>query len=73
MQTFNVHEAKTQFSRILREIEQGQEVLIARDGVVVARIIPERASTGIKIGRDEGKGKLREDFDAPLAEFEPYE
>jgi len=73
VQTFNIHEAKAQFSRILRQIEQGEEVLIARGGVVIARIVPERASRGFKIGRDAGKGKLGEDFDAPLPEFEPYE
>lgn len=73
MQTFNIHEAKAQFSRILRQIEQGEEVLIARGGVVIARIVPERAVRGFQIGRDAGKGKIGEDFDAPLPAFEPYE
>jgi prevent-host-death family protein len=73
VQTFNIHEAKAQFSRILRQVEQGEEVLIARGGVVIARIIPERAARGFQIGRDAGKGKIGEDFDAPLPEFEPYE
>lgn len=73
MQTFNIHEAKAQFSRIMRQIERGEEVLIARGGVIIARIVPERASRGFQIGRDVGKGKIGDDFDAPLTEFEPYE
>lgn len=72
MQTFNIHEAKAQFSKIMRQIEQGEEVLIARDGVVIARIVPERAQRGFQMGRDVGKGRIAEDFDAPLPEFEPY-
>ncbi len=72
MDIFNIHEAKAQFSKIMRQIEQGEEVLIARGGVVVARIVPERMHVGFKIGRDAGKGKLAEDFDAPLPEFETY-
>lgn len=72
MQTFNIHEAKAQFSKIMRQIEQGEEVLIARGGVVIARIVPERVSRGFQVGRDVGKGKISDDFDAPLPEFEPY-
>jgi antitoxin (DNA-binding transcriptional repressor) of toxin-antitoxin stability system len=69
---FNIHVAKAQFSKIMRQIEQGEEVLIARGGVVIARIIPERAHVGFKIGRDAGKGKIADDFDAPLPEFQDY-
>ena len=72
VQTFNIHEAKAQFSRIMRQVEQGEEVLIARGGVVIARIVPERAPRRFQIGRDAGKGKIADDFDAPLPEFEPY-
>lgn len=72
METFNIHEAKTQFSKIMRRIEQGQQVLIARDGVVIARIVPETATSGIQLGRDEGRGSIAEDFDAPLADFDEY-
>jgi antitoxin (DNA-binding transcriptional repressor) of toxin-antitoxin stability system len=73
VETFNIHEAKAQFSRIMRQIEQGEEVLIARGGVVIARIVPERSPHRFGIGRDVGKGKIADDFDAPLLEFQPYE
>jgi antitoxin (DNA-binding transcriptional repressor) of toxin-antitoxin stability system len=72
VQTFKIHEAKAQFSRIMRQIERGEEVLIARDEVVIARIIPERVERAFRIGRDVGKGEIADDFDAPLPEFEPY-
>jgi antitoxin (DNA-binding transcriptional repressor) of toxin-antitoxin stability system len=72
VQTFDILEAKASFSRLMRHVEQGEEVLIARGGVVIARIIPERSKRGFQIGRDVGKGKIADDFDAPLPAFEPY-
>jgi prevent-host-death family protein len=38
MKTVNVHEAKTTLSQLLAEVEQGQDVIIARSGVPVARL-----------------------------------
>jgi prevent-host-death family protein len=72
MDIFNIHEAKAQFSKLMRRVEQGQEVLVARDGVVIARIVPESVRTQIKLGRDEGKGVIHDNFDAPLADFAEY-
>jgi prevent-host-death family protein len=40
MRTVNVHEAKTQLSKLLAEVEAGAEVTIARDGVPVAKLSP---------------------------------
>jgi prevent-host-death family protein len=40
--TFNVHEAKTQLSKLLLRVEQGEEIVIARAGRPVARLVPER-------------------------------
>ena len=42
MAAFNVHEAKTQFSRLLDCVLQGEEVLITRNGVPVAELVPAR-------------------------------
>jgi prevent-host-death family protein len=36
----NVHEAKTQLSRLLQRVEAGEEVIIARGGKPVARLVP---------------------------------
>jgi prevent-host-death family protein len=65
VQSYNIHEAKSQFSRIMRQVEQGEEVLIARGGVVVARIVPERKKSRIQLGRDVGSGHIADDFDDP--------
>ena len=42
MKTYNVHEAKTHFSRLLEEVEAGEDVVIARAGKPVARLTPVR-------------------------------
>jgi prevent-host-death family protein len=39
MKQVNVHEAKTQLSRLLQEVEDGEEIVIARNGTPVARLV----------------------------------
>lgn len=39
MQTVNIHEAKTQFSRFIEQVEAGEEIVIARAGKPVARLV----------------------------------
>jgi prevent-host-death family protein len=39
MRVVNVHEAKTNLSALLAQVEQGEEVVIARNGVRVARLV----------------------------------
>lgn len=64
---YNVHEAKTHFSRLLQKVAAGEEVTIARDGVPVARLVPvEAAKTPRKLGLYSGKIWMADDFDAPL-------
>jgi prevent-host-death family protein len=73
MDRFNIQDAKAKFSKLMRRVEQGQSILIEREGVVVARITPEILPRGIKLGRDAGKGSIAANFDAPLKEFVEYE
>jgi prevent-host-death family protein len=72
MERFNIHEAKAHFSRILRRVEEGEEVLIARDGVTVARVVPEARRSRIQLGRDAGNATIAPDFDEPLPDFGEY-
>lgn len=51
----NVHEAKTQFSKLLKRVERGEEVVIARAGRPVARICP--LATSMRPNRTPGTGK----------------
>lgn len=64
----NVHEAKTHLSRLLERVAQGQEVIIAKSGVPVARLVP----MPIKQPRTPGlvKGRLGSQFFESLPESE---
>jgi prevent-host-death family protein len=65
MATVNIHEAKTHLSRILKRVERGEEVVIARGGRPVARLVP-IAGRPREPGRLKGRIRVSEDFDAPL-------
>ena len=62
----NVHEAKTHLSRLLAEVEKGKEIILARDGKPVAKLIPLPARKPRVFGKGRGKTWMSEDFDAPL-------
>jgi prevent-host-death family protein len=67
METFNIHEAKTQFSRLVDAAAAGEEIIIAKAGKPAARLVPlERTKPVRKLGRLKGKIRIAEDFDAPL-------
>jgi prevent-host-death family protein len=63
----NIHEAKTHFSKLLKKVEAGEEVTIARAGVPVARLIAVKSKFGKRpIGIGKGSFWVADDFDAPL-------
>jgi prevent-host-death family protein len=63
----NVHEAKTQLSRLLAKVAEGEEVVIARAGKPVARLVPYKEPLKERVpGLDAGTFEIPEDFDAPL-------
>jgi prevent-host-death family protein len=61
-----VHEAKTHLSRLLRRVLAGEEVVIARGGTPIARLVPVGDAPRRQLGIDEGVFTVPEDFDAPL-------
>jgi prevent-host-death family protein len=65
----NVHEAKTHLSRLLARVEGGEEVIIARAGRSIARLVPisERPDRRVP-GTARGKMTIAPDFEAPLPE-----
>jgi len=67
--TVNVHEAKTNFSKLLARVGLGEEVIIAKAGKPVARLMPfaEKARPRTP-GSASGKLVVMADFDAPLPE-----
>jgi prevent-host-death family protein len=66
---YNVHEAKTHLSRLLDRVATGEEVVIAKAGVPVARLVPARQGVGERsLGFEKGRVFIPDDFDAPLPE-----
>lgn len=67
MSTVSVHEAKTHLSRLLNRAATGEEIIIARAGKPVARLVPVQPSAGRRSpGIDAGKLWIADDFDTPL-------
>jgi prevent-host-death family protein len=64
MTTVNVHEAKTHLSRLLERVVAGEEVVIARAGHPVARLVPIHPKQPRKPGL--AKGRITEAFFEPL-------
>src|ERR1019366_5548949 len=62
---FNIHEAKTNLSRIIERVEQGEEITISRAGTPVAKVIP-LTSAVTRRGRGSLRGTLvaTEDWDS---------
>ena len=62
----NVHEAKTQLSKLLRRVEAGEEIIIGRAGRPVARLTPFTSPDlpSRKPGGWEGQVVMADDFDA---------
>jgi prevent-host-death family protein len=74
--TVNIHTAKTTLSKLIAAVEDGEEVIIARAGKPVARLVAakkKKSSAKPKIDRKPGfmKGKIwiAPDFDDPLPEL----
>jgi prevent-host-death family protein len=64
MSTINVYEAKTHLSKLLERVEQGEEIVIARNGRPVAKLVPvPKRTEPRKPGGWEGKVWMAPDFD----------
>ena len=71
MAVFNIHQAKTHFSRLVDQAAAGEEVVIAKAGKPVAKLVSISAEVEEKkqprpLGLFAGKYKIPDDFDAPL-------
>jgi prevent-host-death family protein len=63
----NIHEAKTHLSRLLERVALGEEVIIAKAGRPVARIVPISGTKRKRlIGAAKGRFTVPDDIDAPL-------
>ena len=73
MPLINIHAAKTQLSRLVDAAAAGEEIVIARAGKPVARLVPFTAPPGSerrRLGVLGGQLRVPADFDAPLPDEE---
>jgi prevent-host-death family protein len=62
----NIHQAKTHLSRLVEDVAGGSEILIAKGGRPMARLVPlRRDDTPRRPGLLKGKLKMSEEFDRP--------
>jgi prevent-host-death family protein len=67
MPTVNVREAKTQLSKLLDAVAEGEEVIISKAGKPAAKLVPvESPLPARKPGSMKGKIRMADDFDSPL-------
>ena len=70
MRTVNIHEAKTNLSRLLVQVEAGEDIIIARSGTPVARLVRFQKPGKRQFGSMKGLVKLDDSFFDPLPEEE---
>ena len=69
LQIINVHEAKTHFSKLLNRVMNGEEIIIAKAGKPVARMLPITEDLIARVpGSAVGRVWISPDFNAPLPE-----
>lgn len=66
MKQVNVHEAKTHFSRLLDEAAAGEEIVIAKSGHPIVRLVPVIQSSPVILGSLKGKITVPDNFDEEL-------
>jgi prevent-host-death family protein len=64
--TYNMHDAKTHLSRLAERAAQGEEIVIARNGHPLARLMPIEQRKPRKLGLWKDKIKVSDGFDDPL-------
>lgn len=63
MTKVNIHEAKTNLSKLIEKAKSGEEVVIAKNGVPEVRLVPYEKKGKEWFGMDKGKILIAEDFD----------
>ena len=65
-----MHEAKTTLSQLVEQVERGEDIVLARAGKPIARIVAIRESGRRTLGQWRGQIRMSADFDAPLSSDE---
>ena len=73
MHQVNIHEAKTNLSKLIKKVVNGEEVIIAKGNKpLVKMVLIEGNKPKRKVGSAKGKIITGKDFDAPLDDFSEY-
>lgn len=65
--TVNMHEAKTHFSKLIERVRQGEEIIVAKAGKPVAKLLPIAQGAAKRVpGSARGNIVIKDDFDAAL-------
>ena len=65
--TVNMHEAKTHFSKLIERVRRGEEIIVAKAGKPVAKLLPIAQGAQVRVpGSARGKITMADDFEAPL-------
>ena len=72
MKKVTIHEAESHLSSLLKEVEAGQEIIITRAKVPIAKLVRvETARRERKLGSAKGQIVMAPDFDEPLPDWAP--
>ena len=66
MDTINIHDAKTHLSRLVERAAAGEEIVIAKAGKPIARLVPLATAVPRRLGLLAGRLTVPDDYDAPL-------
>ena len=67
MPIIEIDQASMQLPKLIDDASKGEEILIAKDGSPVARLVPvHKSAKGLRFGSMKGKIWIADDFDAPL-------
>jgi prevent-host-death family protein len=71
MKYVNIHQAKTHLSRLLKDVEAGEEVMIQRNGKPIAQLVPIReAKLPRQPGMWAGQVEIKPEFNVPMSDEE---
>ena len=73
MHIVTIHEAKTHLSKLIKEVENGEEVIVAKGKTPKVRLVlVEEANEKRVPGGAEGLIVMSDDFDEPIADMKEY-
>lgn len=73
MTQVNIHQAKTHFSKLIKQVLNGEEIIIAKGNKPVAKLVSiDKSKPKRKLGTAKGKIQILPNFDEPLSDFKEY-